>query len=163
MNKGILSIARYLTLVLFGCSGTPLQEYVPRNQYEAEVLALMMRYQDARSRFDLEGYLGCLAEDGLYHHASRVMVTKKALSNLLPDFWRRLQRGDRLFFPMCRENISGNYFVRFRLINPRIRIDRNTANVVVTYANRGWRLKHYVILKKNKNGWLIDRLDWETG
>ena len=91
------------------------------------------------------------------------MVTKQELALLLPDFWTQLQKGDRKFFPMCRENLSGNYFIGFKLANPKIRINQNKADVTVTYVNKGWRQKHYIYLVKENNRWLINGLDWESG
>ena len=162
------SIARLSVVILFymfmsACSDTLLKDYVPAGPDEAEIMALLIQYQDARSHFDLDRYLSCLHDHGVYHHASRIMVSKKELAALLPDFWSQLQTGSRTFFPMCRENLSGNYFVRFHLINPCITVDQNAADVTVTYVNTGWRLKHYISLVKEYDRWLINRLDWETG
>jgi hypothetical protein len=150
-------------LVILSCSNTPLEQYEPQSDEEAHILAVLVRYQQARQEFNLQGYLSCLHAHGRYHHASRVMVSKKNLSILLPDFWDELRTGQRFFYPMCRENLSGNYFVGFHLSNPRIIITRNTAKVVVTYAKAGWRLKHYISLIKDNQRWWINRLDWETG
>lgn len=156
-------IAFTICIIFCACSNTPMEDYVPKNREEAKILALLIQYQQVRKNFDLERYLGCLHDQGIYHHASRVMVSKKELSDLLPDFWVQLKRGNRSFFPMCRENLSGNYFVRFRLINPKIIIKQNTASITVIYLNTGWRLKHYISMIKENNRWLINRLDWETG
>jgi hypothetical protein len=156
-------IAFSICVAICACSNAPIEDYVVQNGEEAEIKALLIQYRDARKNFDLERYLGCLHDRGTYHHASRLMLSKKELSDSLPDFWDQLRRGDRSFFPMCRENLSGNYFVGFHLINPRIVINRNTAHVTVTYTNTGWRLKHYISLIKENDRWLINRLDWETG
>ena len=150
-------------IIFFACSNTPIEDYLPKDQEEEKIMALLVRYQEARKHFHLEQYLGCLHEQGSYHHASRIMLSKKALAARLPDFWAELQKGNRLFFPMCRENLSGNYFVGFRLVNPTILIDHNTAAVTATYVNKGWRTRHYIFLIKENNRWLINRLDWETG
>lgn len=150
-------------IILCACSNTPIEDYLPKNQEEKDIVALLVQYQEARKHFHLEQYLGCLHEQGIYHHASRVMLSKKALAARLPGFWAELQKGNRLFFPMCRENLSGNYFVGFRLVNPTIYIDRNTATVTAIYVNTGWRIRHYISLIKENNRWWINRLDWETG
>ena len=149
--------------IIGACSNSPIEEYLPQNPDEKQILALLIKYQKARKNFDLAEYLSCLHEKGIYHHASRVMVTKKELSGLLPEFWNQLNKGDRSFFPMCRENLSGNYFIQFKLVNPQISIDQNKASIVVTYVNTGWRLKHYISMIKENDQWLINRLDWETG
>ena len=149
--------------IIGACSNTSLENYVPKDSEEARILALLIKYRDARKNFDLERYLECLHEKGIYNHASRVMVSKKKLSEVLPEFWSQLQKGNRLFFPMCRENLSGNYFVRFNLINPKITMNQNTANATVIYVNSSWRLKHYISMIKENDRWLINRLDWETG
>lgn len=149
--------------ILLACTGTPLDEYAAKNREEAIVLSLLMEYQDARAAFDLERYLACLHENGTYHHACRVMVSKTRLRQLLPQFWADLQTGDRKFFPMSRENLSGNYFVDFRLVDPKITLHRDRAAVTATYVNRGWRLKHYITMIRENGYWRINRLDWETG
>ncbi len=150
-------------IILSACSNTPIEDYLPKDQEEKNIMALLVRYQEARKHFHLEQYLGCLHEQGSDPHASRVMLSKKALAEQLPGFWAELQKGNRLFFPMCRENLSGNYFVGFHLVNPTIHIDHNTATVTATYVNTGWRIRHYIYLIKENNRWLINRLDWETG
>ena len=162
-------LIRHLTMVISicvlmaACTNTPLKDYVPKSTEEAQIVTLLIRYQEARIHFHVDRYLGCLHERGVYHHASRVMVTKQELTKLLPVFWDQLQQGNRSFFPMCRENLSGNYFVHFHLVNPRITVNQDTAEVVVTYVNTGWRLRHYISLVKEHNRWWINRLDWETG
>ena len=150
-------------LLILSCSNTPLEKYAPQSDEEARIFEVLVDYQQARQDFDLQGYLSCLHEHGRYNYASRVMVSKRELSVLLPEFWDGLRAGRRSFYPMCRENLSGNYFVGFHLTNPQMAITQNTAKVVVTYANAGWRLKHYISLIKDHQRWWINRLDWETG
>ena len=159
----VLILFFHLSLFIFACSDTSLIDYVPRNEEEEKIISLLIRYQEARSKFDLENYLACLHEKGVFNYASRVMLSKNELSEALPIFWLQLQKGSRLFFPMCRENLSGNYFVHFKLVNPIIVIDQNTASATLTYVNSGWRLGHYILMKKENNRWLIYMLDWKTG
>ncbi|KPJ77837.1 MAG: hypothetical protein AMJ54_06625 [Deltaproteobacteria bacterium SG8_13] len=161
-NTPVLS-AFCMMIVIYACSNTTLENYAAKDKEEEKIVALLIEYQDARRNFDLTKYLECLHDKGIYHHASSVMLSKQELSRALPKFWTQLQRGDRSFFPMCRENLSGNYFVRFRLINPTITIRQNTASVTAVYVNTGWRLTHYISMIKENNRWLINRLDWETG
>lgn len=159
----LIGAAWAVVIAVCGCTLSPLEAYVPRNPEEEQILSLLIAYQDARSRFDVERFLGCLHDKGTYHHASRVMLSKKELSEALPGFWAQLQKGERSFYPMCRENLSGNYFVRFRLFDPTIKVVGNTATVTVIYSNAHWRLHHYISLVKEGDTWLIWRLDWETG
>lgn len=162
--KTHLLVAIILIAICVGaCSNTPLKEYVPSGPEEAEIITLLIQYQEARIQFDLDRYLRCLHDRGAYHYASRIMVSKKELAELLPDFWAQLQKGSRSFYPMCRENLSGNYFVDFDLVNPSIIVHQNKADVTVTYVNTGWRLEHYISLVKEHDRWLINRLDWATG
>ncbi|MDJ0913805.1 MAG: hypothetical protein QNI95_09565 [Desulfobacterales bacterium] len=157
-------LAIFVALLFIGaCSEISLQEYASKNQDEAAIISVLRQYQDARNNFELEKYLDCLHDRGFYHYASSVMVSKQDLHELLPRFWVQLQKGDRLFFPMCRENISGNYFVGFRIVNPQIVMHHDAADVTVTYLNKGWRQRHYISMVKENGRWLINRLDWETG
>ena len=146
----------------FSCSGKALTEYLPRNEDEADIIALLIEYERARKSFDLQGYLNCLHEKGLYHHAGRVMISKQKLADLLPEFWDGLRGGKRLFFPMCRESINGNWLVGFRIVDPHIKISGNTADVETMYLNTVWRQMHYIPLIKENSVWRISRLDWET-
>ena len=115
VNAQVL-ITLCFVIIICACSNTPLEKYVPKDREEARILALLIRYQDARKNFDLKRYLACLHENGFYNNASRVMVSKRELSEALPEFWTQLQEGKCSFFPMCRENLSGNYFVGFSYI-----------------------------------------------
>ena len=85
-------------IILSACSNTPIEDYLPKDQEEKNIMALLVRYQEARKRFHLEQYLGCLHEQGSYHHASRVMLSKKALAEQLPGFWAELREEIDCFF-----------------------------------------------------------------
>lgn len=162
-GKTGLLITCWALLAICGCADTALEDHAPASAQEASIIELLTRYQSARQHFDLERYLGCLHDQGLFHHAGRVMLSKAGLAELLPRFWQQLHSGKRLFFPMCRESLNGNYFVGFRLFNPVIVISNHTASATVTYIHRGWRLKHYITMVKDRGRWRISGLDWETG
>ena len=152
-----------VTIAVSACVNTDLAEYRPANETEAAILTRLITYQTARNAFDVTAYLNCLHDQGEYHFASRVMVSKHQLRQRLPEFWQELIKGERHFFPMCRENLSGNYFRTMRLTNPSIRINGKQADITVTFVAAGWRLKHYITMRQTQQGWLINGLDWETG
>jgi hypothetical protein len=151
------------TFFASACVNMDLTDYRPANESEAAILTRLIAYQAARNAFDVTAYLSCLHDQGAYHFASRVMVSKDQLRQRLPEFWQELIKGERHFFPMCRENLSGNYFRTMRLTNPNIRIDGKKATITVTFVVAGWRLKHYITMCQTQQGWLINGLDWETG
>ena len=151
------------TMAVSACVNTDLADYRPATADEAGIVKRLIAYQSARNAFDVTAYMNCLHEQGQFHFASRVMLSKDQLRRRLPEFWQGLQKGERLFFPMCRENLSGNYFRSMRLSNPKIRINGKKAAITVTFVTAGWRLKHYISMRQTERGWLIDGLDWETG
>ena len=150
-----------MVAAVLGRSEKALSDFSPRNQEESEIIGLLMKYENTRSKFDLQGYLACLHDHGIYNHAGGVMVSKQKLAESLPSFWEGLRRGSREFFPMCRESLNGNWFVGFHIFNPIIELDGNEARVTVTYSKAGFRIKHFIHLLKENNTWLITLLDWE--
>lgn len=165
-NNHIIALAAVAAVVVvaavLGRSEKALSDYRPGNQEESEIVAFLMKYENTRRKFNLQGYLACLHDKGIYHHAGGVMVSKQKLAESLPGFWEGLRKGSREFFPMCRESLNGNWFVGFHIFSPIIELDGNEAKVTVTYSNAGWRIKHFIHLLKENNAWLITLLDWET-
>ncbi len=144
------------------CSSPSLKEYVPRNQGEKKIVSLLIQYQDAKINCDLDRYLACLHEKGKYHFGRGSMVSKNDLKKSLPDFWSELKSGNPAFYPMNREMVTGNFIRTGRFINPKIVIHQDTAEVTMTFTKLGWRLRHYISMRRENDQWLITRLDWET-
>ncbi|MEN8690309.1 MAG: hypothetical protein AB1Z20_09420 [Desulfobacterales bacterium] len=42
------------------CSGPSLEEYLPKNQEEKNIISLLIQYQDAKINCDLDQFLDCL-------------------------------------------------------------------------------------------------------
>jgi hypothetical protein len=124
-------------------------------------MAVLIRYQDAKVSCDLNQYLACRHDKGAYHFGRGYKVSKEKLKKTLPAFWAVLQSGNRLAYPMNREMITGNYIITGRFYNPEITVAQDTADVTMTFMKWGWRLRHYVSLRKENDQWLINRLDWE--
>ena len=101
------------------CSNVSLKEYNPKNQEEQNIVLLLVQYQEAKINCDLDQYLACLHEKGQYHFARGSMVSKEELRKHLPVFWSGLQSGNRVFYPMNREMITGNYIRTGRFINQK--------------------------------------------
>ncbi|MCP4686771.1 MAG: hypothetical protein GY859_01905 [Desulfobacterales bacterium] len=165
MVQRIRRIPRFPSLLMIlmlavSCSDTPLKEYTCMNQEEKEILALLIENEDARNSFDVERYFATLHDNGQYHFACRVMLSKEELRKSLPQFWDRLRAGDLQVYPMCRENLTGNYFLKGRLYNPEIEIERDAARIKLTYSSWGFRLIRYIHARRDNDRWLINRLDW---
>ncbi len=158
-RAGFFPAVLMILLLTLSCSDTPLKEYEYKSQEEKEILALLIEYEDARNRFDIERYLATLHDQGVYHYACNVMVSKEALRNDLPEFWIKLRAGE-LLSPMCRENMTGNYFLTGALHNPEISIDQDTARIKLMYSSWGFRLIRYIHARRDDGRWLINRLDW---
>ncbi len=158
MARRIPAVLMILLLVV-SCSDAPLKEYECKNQEEKEILALLIEYEDARNNFDIDRYLATLHDQGKYHYACNVMVSKEALRKDLPEFWMKLRSGD-LLAPMCRENMTGNYFLTGRLFNPEITIEQDAARIKLMYSSWGFRIIRYIHVRRDEGRWLINRLDW---
>ena len=155
-------VLHLILLLTLSCSGSSLTEYVPKNQEEKKIILLLIQYQDAKISCDLDQFLACLHKKGKYHFGRGVMVSKKELKKSLPAFCSSLQSGNRAFYPMNREMITGNYIRTGRFFNPQIVINQETAEVTMTFMKWGWRLRHYISMLRENGQWLINRLDWET-
>ncbi len=158
-RAGFFPAVFVILLLTVSCSDIPLKEYECKNQEEKEILALLIEYEDARNTFDIDRYLATLHEQGTYHYACSVMVSKERLKNDLPEFWAKLRSGD-LLAPMNRENMTGNYFLTGRLHNPEITIEQDTARITLMYSSWGFRLIRYIHARRDDGRWLINRLDW---
>lgn len=160
MTRNILTLL-IITLNI-ACSGPSLDEYLPNNQEEKKIISLLIQYQDAKINCNLEQYLACLHKKGLFHFGRGFMLSKKELKESLPPFWAGLKTGGREFYPTNREMITGNYILTGRFLNPRIVINQESAEVIVTFMKNGWRLEHFISMIKENDQWLITQLDWET-
>ena len=143
------------------CSGPTLSEYEAHSRAEAEIRDILLEYLAAKRIFDIERYLACLHDEGRYHFECGRIVTKAELAKLLPAFWADLRSGDPAFYPINRECITGDYFETGRYVNPRMRVDRDRAGVVLKFTVGWWGLHHQIALAKEGGRWLITGLDWE--
>ena len=146
----------------FSCSRSPLTEHVPKNPEEKKIIDLLIRYQDAKINCNLERFMACLHEQGLYQLAGGSLISKNELKGRLPLFWAGLQSGSPAIYPINREMITGDYFRTGRFYDSQIVINGDTAHATVTFVKWGWHLDHYITMRREKDGWLILRLDWET-
>ncbi len=162
----ILTSLSAITLVLFLAyrSATPLNEYIPKNKEETEIIDLLTKFQKAKQYNDLEEYLSCLDEHGQYMFSGHLMVGKSELSALLPDFWKRLKENDAHVKPMCRENLNGNFFDG-SFFNPIISIYNDKAHVTLTFQTPviRWRTLFFLQLIRKNNSWFISRYEWDMG
>ena len=67
-------------LILPRFSGTPIEQYIPRNTDEQNIVSLLKRFHKAKSEYDLATYLSCLDEHGRYMFSGHLMVTKEELA-----------------------------------------------------------------------------------
>ena len=107
MTKIILPLL-IITLNI-SCSGPSLEEYLPKVQEEKKIISLLIQYQDAKINCNLDQFLACLHENGVFHFGRGFMLSKNELKESLPSFWAGLKSGSREFYPMNREMITGNY------------------------------------------------------
>jgi hypothetical protein len=141
------------------CRGTRLEEYQARNPDERAIIATLARYEAAKNRFDVAGYMAVLHPEGLYMLGDS-LVSKQRLARLLPEFWEKLHGHDHPFFPITREGVNGDYFESGLFTNPRTRIAGDTAEAILIFSKGFWHLDYLVSMRREAGKWWIDRLDW---
>jgi len=165
MRKIFLCIELFLFALTFGCDlpgDVQLTDYRPKNMVEGEIVTLLIEYQDAKNRLDLNRFLACLHEQGRFSFRGTAMVSKGRLRKSLTAFWKTLQSPNRLvLYPLSHEFVTGDYYLSGRLINPRISINGSSADVTVTFASGWWRQKHFISMQRVDDRWMITLLDWE--
>ncbi|RLC04363.1 MAG: hypothetical protein DRI57_28345, partial [Deltaproteobacteria bacterium] len=133
-NSKFFSVTLMILMSAFSCSeDTSLTEYVPENQDEREIRSLLIQYQDAKNRSDLEQFLACLHDQGRYSFRGGAMISKGRLKKLFPGFWAELKSGNPAIYPITHECVTGDHFLSGRLMNPQITVSGNTAKS----GNRG--------------------------
>lgn len=161
-NKVMNLTLLLLTIVsglLSGCDHS-IKTYEAGNPHEREIIAVLVRYQNARNRFDLETLLSLLDDDGVFTFGCGQMVSKNDLKSLLPALWAELRANNHAVIPIVHECINGDYLKSGQLYNPEIRIDGNMAETSVLFARNFCRLPLYVSLHRQNQHWLITRTEW---
>ena len=158
------SLSIVFALVFAYSSETPIKEYIPQNQDEADIIDLLGEFQTAKQQYDLVKYLSCLDENGTYMFSGHLMVSKQEFSTLLPDFWKGLKTNDAHIKPMCRENLNGNFF-RGSFFNSIISVKNDIAKVTVTFQTPiiRWRTLLFLNLIRKNGRWLISQYEWDMG
>jgi hypothetical protein len=148
-----------VSLAAVACDA-PLERYEAQSASETEIVSVLMRYQEARNRFDLKRLLSLLHEDGRFTFQCGMMISKKRLKELLPGFWAELQAGDSRVIPIVHECINGDYYSSGRLNNPQIEIHDDRARATVLFTKGVCRVRLYVALQREDDRWLITRTEW---
>ena len=158
--KGMIFLTFF---IITSCSDVSLKEYISKNQEEREIIALLIQYQEAKNRSDIEQFLSLLHEQGRYSFFD-LKVSKDALKKMLPESWAKLESGEALNDLINHEGITGDYFRTWCLYNPKIKLSKNTAIVTVMVKfNWWWGLRHHIRLLRDNNGrWVINCLNWQT-
>ena len=146
--------------IFFCRCDSPIEKYASRNEDEKEIISVLIRYQNAKNRFDLKRLLSLLHENGEFSFQCGLMVSKAKLAKMLPEFWTGIKSGDASVFPMVHECINGDYYKSGRLNNPQIEINGNKAEATVLFAKGLSRVLQYFSLLRENNRWLITRAEW---
>lgn len=160
-------VAGWVLLVLstsidIGCTNIGLNGYTPKTDDEKQIISLLKEYQTAKNLHDIERLLACLHEDGHFQFMGGSRVSKMILANWAPHVWSRFKAGQFPDHPINHEQITGDFFPTGRLMNPRITINNNVADIVVTYTTGGWWWqKHFITAINTGRGWKIMKLEWE--
>jgi hypothetical protein len=150
----------FLSFWVTSCCDAPIEQYAPRSPDEKEILAVLIQYQDAKNRFDLERLVALLDNKGEFSFQCGMMVSKARLEAMLPGFWAALKSGDSAVIPLVHECINGDYYHTGRLNNPRIQVQDDTALATVLFSKGVCRVLLYVTMRRANDGWLITRTEW---
>jgi len=156
-----LAYSAIILVLLMVCScDAPIAQYEPISPDEKEIVSVLIQYQDARNRFDLQRLLPLLHEKGEFTFQCGMMVSKRKLKEKLPGFWAELQSGDSAVIPLVHECINGDYYHTGRLNNPQIDIHEDKALATVLFTKGVCRVLFYVAMRRENDRWLITRTEW---
>lgn len=148
------------TLVVSSCVDISITKYEPKNQYEEEILSLLIQYQDAKNQFNIERLLSLLHDKGVFTFQCGRMVKKAVLEEELSDFWADIQSGNAAVFPIVHECINGDYYKSGELNNLHIEINNDTAEATVLFTKGVCRVLLYLSMILENDRWLITRTEW---
>ena len=145
-------------------SGTRIDKYRSKNDDEIQIIALLTAFNKAKTNHDLESYLACLNNGGIFMFGGSIMVPKDYLKKQLPMFWANREFGYIITRPSSREELNGNFFDGI-LYDPVITINHDRAKAVVTFVTPiiRWRTKLFLEFHKQNEAWLISRFEWDMG
>jgi len=122
--------------LLFNSCDTPLNEYVPKNDTEKDITALLNTYLDARNNGDIKRLTSTFADNGQYIAGNGARWTKSKIAESDAEWW--LQYG------------------KVKLLNPEFNINGNQATVSSTGKwGVAYKTPHIASLVKQEGNWLI--------
>lgn len=162
-NAKRISPACFLLLFTFVivCScDSPIEKYIPQDRDEKEILSVLIQYQDAKNRFDLDTFLSFLHENGEFSYQCGVMVSKAKLKKLLPGYWTEIMSGNSAAFSLVHECINGDSYKSGKLNNLQIEIRNDQAQVTALFTKGFTRVLQYFSMTRENDRWLITRTEW---
>lgn len=162
---GVTLVFILVALTLIGMySGTRIDNYHPKSDDEIQIITLVTAFNLAKTNHDLESYLACLDNGGIFMFGGSLMVSKQELKQRLPMFWANRESGYLLTRPSSREELNGNFFAGI-LYDPVLTITQNRAKAVVTFVTPiiRWHTKLFLEFHKQNGAWLISRFEWDMG
>ncbi|MCG8475565.1 MAG: hypothetical protein MI784_08840 [Cytophagales bacterium] len=161
----IVVIASCLGVLIFGLSkGKPIDQYMPRDPEEKQLIDLIKKFHRARAEYNPENYFSCLSESGRFMFSGSPMLSKKELEKRLPGFWTDLKSGNMTTRAYSRESLNGN-FLDGNFFDPVIRIEGRKAHAVLKFITPilRWQTMLFLDFEKADKGWLITRFEWDMG
>ena len=132
---------KYAIFVLFACllfnsCDTSLNEYVPKNDTEKDITALLNTYLDARNNGEINKLASMFHDNGMYIAGNGATFTKSQIAESGTEWW--VQYG------------------KIKLLTPEININDNEATVSCT-AKFGvsYKTPHICTLIRDNENWLI--------
>jgi hypothetical protein len=152
----VLSLHDFPLAIIY-CCDAPIEQYESRSPAEKEIISLLVHFQNARNRFDLQCLLPLLHDKGEFTFQCGIMVSKNRLEEMLPSFWAELKWGNTAVIPLVHECINGDYYTTGTLHNPQITIHNDETRTTVLFAKGVCRVTLYVNMRREEDRWRIIR------
>ena len=142
--KQIIDFKTFIFAIIFifyACAAIPLKDYQPRSAGEEEIIKVITDYEKAWNVHDIAGLM-------TFYHSSAVIedgCTGRLLTKSeLPNQFKRI--------------MEEHPTVKLKLINPKLDVSGNEANVKITSTEFEVEPEHFRIemLKENDN-WLVTK------
>ena len=125
--------------LLFNSCDTSLNEYVPKNDTEKDITALLNTYLDARNNGDINKLASMFHDKGMYVAGNGATFTKSQIAESGAEWW--VQYG------------------KMKLLNSEFKINGNEATVSSTGKLGGvYKAPHITSLIKRDGHWLVVKI-----
>ena len=135
----------FTILLFFACGDTTLEGYKPKDQNEADIKALLVKYKDAIESDNIPQFLSCFSKDGRFEILYGRLLTKDELSDELPLFFSKWATVDISHIKFSVKDATAQVKVREK-------VNRTSGHENLGLNKQGFT---YFDLIRENNEWLI--------